>query len=85
MAEAMSVEVRKAASDHFMGEQRPLDLASLDVVPWRQDKPFDIALRSPRRYRGPSGLSVALLVRSPSPPRGAGLMRCLTSLFCRTH
>jgi glutathione synthase len=38
------VEVRDVLGDHFtLGDARPVDLASLDVVLLRQDPPFDLA------------------------------------------
>jgi glutathione synthase len=44
LAGAAPVEVRDVAGDHFsLGDTRPLDLASLDVVLLRQDPPFDLA------------------------------------------
>ncbi|HUB65011.1 MAG TPA: glutathione synthase [Methylocella sp.] len=44
MAAAAPVEVRDVAGDHFtLGEAKPIDLATLDVVLLRQDPPFDLA------------------------------------------
>jgi glutathione synthase len=44
VARAAAVEVRDIPGDHFtLGDVKPVDLASLDVVLLRQDPPFDLA------------------------------------------
>jgi len=44
VAAAAPLAVRDSARDHFtLGDARPLDLASFDVVLLRQDPPFDLA------------------------------------------